>query len=275
MQACTVVIEQDHIFAYLWDAPSKRSCCPRSLLILMRTTNRVKAATALSNMGISLFEKQCYQQSWVTLHDAVHLVCGDHMYQADVTAYLQEAYARQSRPDPHASKCPICLQVLSDNSDSTLSIQATSAAGAVTVLRVEALESNFDGAAEEDDDDCQVTMAVIVHNYAVASLFIALTDTAWESCNQQLLQNSLRCMLRCQEVIGAISCNAMLSSWNFMQKVYTLAVVSTQGMLMLLYHLGPADAKDQVDQLHKKLADLRETLARLPSDSRVIAAASA
>ena len=242
----------------------------------MGSMHRIKTATALSNMGISLFERQCYQQAWVTLHDAVQLVCGDHSKnQADLSACLQEAYARQSRPDPSAYKCPIGLQVLSENSDSALSIQATSVPDAVTVLRVEALESNFDGAVEEYDEDYHVTMAVIVHNYAVASLFIALTESTSDSGSQQLLQNSLRCMLRCQEVIGMISSNTLLSSWNFTQRVYTVALVSTQGMLMVLYHLDTADMQDQVDQLHKKLADLRETLGWLPSDSRIIAAARA
>lgn len=230
--------------------------------------------SALSNVGIFLLERQCYQQAWDVLHDAVHLVCGTQVEPSVISAYIQEAQRRQSRPEPSIYNCPLCLQVISDHSDSTECIHATNLAGSVTVLRFEAFEPNSNKIAEETDGDSQVTMAAIVYNYAVATLFIALTESSLEM-STQLLQNSLRCMLRCQEVFATVSSTALLSSWELLQKVYTLALVSTQGLLSILYCLGPVDLSEQIQLLHHRLATMRETLARLPSELINIAAASA
>ncbi|GKZ00801.1 hypothetical protein MPSEU_001031800 [Mayamaea pseudoterrestris] len=185
---------------------------------------------------------------------------------------MTDAVARQCRPEPSTSKCSLTLQVLPHYADSAACLHATSSGVAAIMIRLD----TFEFATNDDDEICDVNRTFVLHNYAIASLVVALANPG-AITSASLLQNCLKLLLRCQQILARISGKAMLSSWDLMHKVYTLALISTSNLLLVLTRLGAGQFQLEAEELETKLESLRQILAKLdpPAMSHILAAASA
>ena len=234
----------------------------------MNQPNTYKAAIALNNMGISLIERKCYRQAWETLHEAVQVACKGKSDAVAVGTYLSNALQRQCNPEVSKSKSPLHLEIVSDSSDSITCTHATQLTNAAIVIRLEAFESTI---------DAQVDSAVILHNYDMAALYLALAYPV-SKITGQLLQNCLKSLLRCQaDLSSRYLALQMDDDFGLVQKVFVVAVVSTNSLLQVFTSLGAGKFETQIVECQDKLAALKDTLSDLDQHAEIgtIAAAAA
>ena len=232
----------------------------------MNQSNTYKAAVALNNMGISLIERKCYRQGWETLFDAVQVASKGQSDVATVGQYLENALQRQCNPEPSKSKSPLHLEIVSDSSDSITCTHATQLTNSAIVIRLEAFESTT---------DAQVDSAVILHNFAMAALYLALAYPV-SKITGQLLQNCLKSLLRCQaDLSSRYSSLEMDDDFGLVQKVFVVAVVSTNSLLQVFSNLGAGKFDTQIVECQEKLTALTETLTDLDQHAEIGAIAAA
>ncbi|GKZ01015.1 hypothetical protein MPSEU_001052900 [Mayamaea pseudoterrestris] len=226
-------------------------------------------AIALNNMAISLLERKCYRQAWETFHDAVQIAC--HNKTTSQSKYLSKALQRQCKPEPSKAKSPLHLEVVSDTADSITCIHATHLPNSVSLIRLEALDSTT--------DDAEVDGSVILHNYAVAALLLALAYPA-AKVSAQLLQTCMKHLLQSQDKLSTrYEGLDMEIDYGLVQKVFVVATISTNSLLFILGRFDAEQFAVEIEECECKLETLKETLASLDqptaTDSGVVAAAAA
>jgi hypothetical protein len=227
------------------------------------------AAVALNNMGIALLERGCYRQALATLHDAVRLTCQESTSTSSactMTTNLNKASRRQCGPEPSKITSPLHLEVVSDDSASVTCIHATHRPDSAIVIRLEGFDSTIDVA---------VDIAVILHNYAMAALCLSLAHPKSKS-SKHLLQTCLKNLLQCQkELASRYELLDVDMDFPLVQKVFVVAVISTNSLLQTFGHLGADQCELQMDECQAKLETLKETLADLDHSELSVGAAAA
>ncbi|GKZ00282.1 hypothetical protein MPSEU_000981100 [Mayamaea pseudoterrestris] len=230
----------------------------------MDQENTYNAAIALNNMGIALLERKCYRQAWETLHDAVQVACKGQS--ESVCTYLNKAFQRQCNPDPSKAKSPLHLEIISDNADSITCIHATQINHSAIAIRLEAFDST---------KDVSVDTAVILHNFAISALYLALAYPV-SRITGQLLQNCLKSLLKCQSDLSTRYTNLdMDDDFGLVQKVFVVAVVSTNSLLQVFGSLGAGKFDAQIHECQTKLHALKTTLTDLDQHAEIGAVAAA
>ncbi|GKY90341.1 hypothetical protein MPSEU_000008100 [Mayamaea pseudoterrestris] len=226
-------------------------------------------AVALNNMAVSLLERKCYRQALETLHDSVQLTrkhrttasSGSQAVSPSLPQHIAVDYAhqRQCKPEPFKqADSSSSFQVVSDDSDAMTCLR--SCVDSCVGIRLEGFDSTI---------DAQVDSAVILHNYAMAALSLAMTatknpTTSSTATKKRLLQTCLKSLLQCQKELSSRYAQLDMDvDFALVHKVFVVAVVSTNSLLQVLQQLGTEEYGSQIVECQAKLVALKETLSDL------------